>query len=1100
MNQELNQRIDHFISKYHEQEALSGFLKFLIISFSLTFLILSLEYIAHFNSSIRTVLFFAYVIMNVWVLSKEVLKPLGKRIGLLKKLSEENAARIIGSHFGEIDDSLLNTLQLSKQGKKNELLEASISQKMKEIAPFNFKEAISTKELKKYFKVFLPVLGTILLISFIQPALIQDGTKRIVAFNKDFIPPAPFSFVLEQDQWEIEKGSSLRIHIKTEGEKLPAQINLSLGDKSYPCKRLSNNEFVYRFDQLSASLKFKLEAGQYQSKLYKINVHPSPIVKHFKVHVDYPNYTSYPNKSFNNSGNLLIPEGSKLTWEILAEDTDTAKIKFDKQQLAFTEREQTFLFQKIIYKNLKYQIDLLNPFLKKENILDYEISVIKDQFPKITLQSDSSESNVHSGFISDDYGLKNLFFHVEKDGDIIKTDTLELSTEIGQAFVLFFDPSSIVMGKDEEIQFYFEVKDNDGIHGSKSSFSAKQSFKTLGEDELNAKIESSSQEVRASASDALQDLKEVQKAIEQFQQNLNQKKNLSWQDKQELEKILDQQKKIEKQIEQMKNANQEKNEKSDERSQKEQDLLKKQEQLEELFDEIFDEETKKLMEEIEKMMDELNKDKLEDMMKDLDISNEIMEQELDRSLELFKQLEFDLKMEETISDLQKLAEKQKELAKESEKANKEELSDLKEKQDRLNEEFKKIEESLKNLEEKNNALDERREMPQTQEQQDQIKEQQENSSESLENKKNNKARGQQQKAGEKMEQMAEQMQQVMMEQEEQQQQEDMEDLRTLLDNLIELSHQQERLKSRMLKTNRNDPKYPKLKQAQASIRDESVLIEDSLFALSKRIIQLKSIVNKEITEVNRNLASTLKLLSNNRVSKASTNQQLVMTSYNNLALILDDVLQQMQQQMQMSQQSCSKPGNNKKPSMSKSQMQKQLNQQMKQIQEQMQKKQGMQKGKKQGQKPGGGFSAQGSQQIARMAAQQSAIRKELQKLQKQLEQQKAGKEAQDNVQKALEDMEKQEKDLYNKNFNSEFFKRQEKILSRLLEAENAEREQEWDNKRQSKEGKNKENGNPDQFEEYKRLKKKEAEQLRTVPPNLKPYYKKKISDFNKLKD
>ena len=1100
MNQELNQKIDHFISKYHEQEALLGFLKFLIISLSLTFLTLALEYLAHFNSSIRTVLFFAYITMNAWVFGKEVLKPLGKRLGILKRLSEENAARLIGSHFNEIDDSLLNTLQLSKQGQNNELLEASISQKMNVIAPFNFREAISTKELKKYFKVFLPVIGTILLIYFIQPALIQDGTKRIIAFNKDFTPPAPFHFVLEKDYWEIEKGSSLRIHIKTEGEKLPAQINLSLGEKSYPCKRLSNNEFVYRFDQLTASLNFKLEAGKYQSKEYIVNVHPSPIVKHFKIHVDYPNYTAYPNKSFNSSGNLLIPEGSKLTWEILAEDTDTALIKFNKQKLAFKESDHTFRFEKTVYKSLKYQIDLLNPFLKKENILDYEISVIKDQFPKITLQQDSSQSKVHSGFISDDYGLRSLFFHVEKDGKIIKTDTLKLTSEIGQAFVHYFNPASIIMGKDEEIQFYFEVKDNDGIHGAKSSFSVKKSFKTLSDEELNEEIELSSQEVKSSASDALQGLKEVQKAIEQFQQNLNQKKNLSWQDKQELQKILDQQKKIEQQVEQMKNANQEKNEKSDERSQKEEGLLKKQEQLEELFDEIFDEETKKLMEEIEKMMDELNKDKLEDMMKDLDISNEMMEQELDRSLELFKQLEFDLKMEETINDLQKLAEKQKDLAKETEQAKKEDLDQLKEKQEQLNEEFKKVEEDLKSLEEKNNALDEKREIPPTQEQQEQIKEAQQNSSESLQNKKSNKASQQQQKAGEKMEEMAQQMQQAMMEQEEEQQQEDMEDLRTLLDNLIELSHQQERLKSRMLKTNRNDPKYPKLKQAQASIRDESVLIEDSLFTLSKRIVQLQSIVNKEIAEVNRNLASTLKLLSNNRISQASTNQQLVMTSYNNLALILDDVLQQMQQQMQMSQQSCSKPGNNKKPSMSKSQMQKQLNQQMKHMQEQIKKKQGMQKGKKKGQKPGGEPGGQANQQIARMAAQQSAIRKELQKLQKQLEQQKAGKEAQENVQKALEDMEKQEKDLYNKNFTPEFFKRQEEILTRLLEAENAEREQEWDNKRQSKEGKNKENGNPDQFEEYKMLKKKEAEQLRTVPPNLKPYYKKKISEFNKLKD
>lgn len=1099
MNQELEHKISDFISKFYRQEATKGFLKFLVISIGLAILILCLEYLAHFSANIRTLLFYSFSLMCLIVFGLEVLKPIAQSFGLIKGMNDEEAAKLVGNHFSDINDSLLNTIQLSKMNDSNELVIASVNQKMEVIAPFNFKEAIDKKNLKKYLKFFVPIILVIAGISILKPEVLKDSSTRLVEYNKEFLPPAPFDFIVENESWKVEKGSSLSIKLNTEGDKLPAEVDMVIDGKNYPCQKLGAGQFTYLFSSLKSDQNFYFQSGKYRSKEYTIDVFPSPVVSNFTLEIDYPNYTGYPDKSFKNAGSILIPEGSKATWKLATLDCEEVIIKNEEDTIPFEQIDNEFILSKSIRKNFPYQIDISNRHLKKRDVLDFKISVVPDMHPKIDLLLDSNQRNIISGYISDDYGFSALIFHVEKSGKSIKTEKLNLEPGSGQSFVHYFNPEELLLAKNEEVNYFFEVKDNDAINGAKSTFSQKLSYKTLSNDELDDKIEESSKEVQGSAKDALKDLQEVQKSIDQFQKKLNEKKSLSWQDKQDLQKILGQQKNIEKQIQQMKQANEQKNNHSNERSQKEEQLLKKQEDLEKLFDEIFDEETKKLMEEIEKMMDELNKDKLEDMMKDLDLSNEMMEEELDRTLELFKQLEFDLKMEETIDDLKKLAEKQKQLSEETKNADKSQQEELKEKQKQLNEEFKKVEENLKDLEKKNESLEEKREMPKTGEQQESIKQDQQNSSESLEKNKKNKASEQQKDAGDKMEQMAQQMQDSMYQQDSQQQEEDMEDLRVLLDNLIELSHQQERLKDRMLKTNRNDPKYPKLKQAQASIRDESLLIEDSLYALSKRVVQLKSTVNKEIADINRNLNTTLDLLSNNRVSQASINQQLIMTSYNNLALILDDVLQQMQQQMKMSQQSCDKPGNNKKPSMSKSQMQKQLNQQMKQLQEHMQKMQGMQKGQKDGQKSGEQSGVR-SKKIAQMAAQQAAIRKELEKLKKELEQKKAGKEALDNIDKALEDMEQQERDLYNKNFTPEFFKRQQEILTRLLEAENAEREQEWDDKRESTEGKNEKNSNPDEFEEYKRLKKKEAEQLRTVPPNLKPYYERKIREYNKVKD
>src|SRR5690606_2101247 len=99
----------------------------------------------------------------------------------------------------------------------------------------------------------------------------------------------------------------------------------------------------------------------------------------------------------------------------------------------------------------------------------------------------------------------------------------------------------------------------------------------------------------------------------------------------------------------------------------------------------------------------------------------------------------------------------------------------------------------------------------------------------------------------------------------------------------------------LAQTDRNDPTYISSTQQQRKLKDDSKMIEDSLFALSKRVMQIQPTVNKEINLINSNMNKALADLGERRTSNALARQQLAMTSANNLALLLDQALQQMQQ-------------------------------------------------------------------------------------------------------------------------------------------------------------------------------------------------------------
>ena len=353
----------------------------------------------------------------------------------------------------------------------------------------------------------------------------------------------------------------------------------------------------------------------------------------------------------------------------------------------------------------------------------------------------------------------------------------------------------------------------------------------------------------------------------------------------------------------------------------------------------------------------------------------------------------------------------------------------------------------------------------------------------MDQKQNSKASKSQKNASSNMKDAAQKLSDLKDKMDQEQEAEDIQAVRQLLKNILQLSFDEEKLMADVKQTNINNPKYVELMHEQERIRENSKMVEDSLYALAKRQEQISSYVTKQINDVNRYLVKGIADMEDRNVMRASGNEQFVMTGYNNLALLLSEALQKMQQQQSESQSKpqqgmkmcmkCKKPGNGM-PNLSK--MQKQLNDKISQMGEMM-KKQG------QGQKQGQGMS----KEFAEMAQMQAQIRKQLEKVN--LEENKDGKNALGNLGQTAKQMEETEKNLVNKQLTTEMLTRQQEIMTRLLEAENAERERDQKQERESHTAKEIERKIPPSIEAYLKAKQSEVDLYKTVPPSLKPYYK-----------
>ncbi|GIV34862.1 MAG: ATPase [Chitinophagales bacterium] len=1091
----LIKKLDEFIRKHYINQLLRG----LIYSSALilgAFLLLNvIEYYFYLPVWGRKVLFFGFIAGGLGVLFWWVGLPLLHYYRLGKIISHEQAARIIGTHFQNVQDRLLNILQLKRQSESAQdktLIEASINQKIESIKLVPFTAAIDLKSNRKYLRYLVVPLLALILIFFSAPNILKEGTTRLIHVNRHYEKPAPFRFVVKNPSLRVIQFEDFTLEAEVTGEVLPDNLFIKVEGHAYKMEKLAAGTYRYKFVNLQQSQDFVLSAAGYDSKIHTIEVLPKPMVVNFEVYLDYPAYTGRRDEVLKNIGDLNVPLGTKARWELHTNNTDKLTFRFTDEELAERSGKDLFILNRTLQQSGYYTITISNSYIERADSISYTLTVIPDQYPALSVQPVQDSATLRylyfTGEASDDYGLTRLElkYKIIRDNDI---DTavyhavpVPFKKGLISQFTHFWDLQPLGLKPGEAITYFFEVWDNDGIHGSKSTRSSILQFKMPTLEQLEEETRLTNENIKSDLDKSVSKAGQIRSEIQKAQEKLLQKKNLTWEDKKEISELIKQQQTLEETIRQLQEKFSNNLSRQQEYKQISEEIRLKQQKLQELFNEVLSPEMKEMFEKLQSLMEQLDLGQMMENLKEFELSQEQLSQELDRMLELFKKLEFEQKLAETTDKLQQLADKQEQLSEETKNASRPN-DQLLEEQQKLNSEFDNLQQTLGELQKMSQELGQNEDFNETRQQADQTRQEMQKGSENIKQNKNKKASENQKNAAQKMRQMSETLAQMMGNMQMEQLEMDMRAIRQLLDNLLTLSFDQEELIRLVNETSINDPKYVDLAKMQQKIKDETALVRDSLYALSKRVFQLQTFINREMTDVYKNIEKSIVHLADRKKSDAALHQQYVMTGFNNLALMLDESLQQMQQQMAAGMsgtQMCQKKGQGT-PTPKLGQMQQQLNEQMSKLQEEL----------KKGKQPGGKGGM--SKEIAEMAAKQAAIREALRKL----NQEENTDGSLGNLDKLMDEMNKTETELYNKQLTEQMLMRQQEILTRLLEVEKSMREREQDEKRQAETADEIARQMPPSLEEYLRQREAEIQLYKTVPPKLKPYYRQLIESYFK---
>lgn len=900
--QDILAKLERFTKKYYTKQLIKGILLFLTLGVLFWMAVMSLEYWFWFNNGWRLTLFLLFIAVELFLLYTFIVVPLAYLFRLRKGINNRQASLLIGKHFPDVDDKLLNLLELSENQKKSDLLLASIEQRAQSLGLVPFTEAIDFKDSYKYAKYVLIPLG---LLGFIwisgNIASFFNSHQRVVNYDLAYERPAPFTFRVLNDKLEVLDNEPLTITVAIEGNMKPESVHMVINGGEEILLKQQGDVYAYTFEAPVVESSFHLTANGWNSRTYFIRSYSTPALVDFQMELDYPSYLNRPSEVVTGTGNATVPEGTRIRWNIEGTSVDTIKMTAADTSFVFHKNGNQFLYAKRLRNDFAYELSTSNGHVSDFERLTYGIDVIKDAMPTVkvnqVLDSLNPNQSFYTGQSADDYGINEIRLVCYPSDDMENVQRIPLETPYANVYQFYYTfPSGLQLEEGKNYKLYFEIVDNDGVRGGKVTKSETFHATLYDDNQLKNKELEFQNATLSKMNRSLEDYKDQKDALSKINDLQKEERALTFEDKSQIKDFLQKQEQQEQLMEKFSKDLKESLNKDENDSEFKKML---QERLER--QELEAQKNEKLLQELNELSEKIKKEELQQKLEELGKNQSKNARNLEQLLELTKRYYVSEKMSQLSKDLEELSKAQYKLYQEDTNTNN------KEEQEKLNQEFDELSKELDELREDNNALQKPKDLNVSPKEQEDVKKDQKEALDKLQDKPNNgntpqqNASKQQKSAAQKMQEMSEALQQGAMGGGGSQETEDAEMLRQILDNLVTFSFKQENLFDKIESADVDISQFSKTVRDQNELRRLFEHVDDSLFALSLRRVELSEFVNEQITEVYYNIDKSLESISENQIYQGASYQQYVINATNALADFLANILDNMQQNMKAGQ-------------------------------------------------------------------------------------------------------------------------------------------------------------------------------------------------------
>jgi hypothetical protein len=1071
MNTELSrtlEKLKKFLRTEYLERALSGGQIFAIQSSLLFFVLVILESIFRYHSIVRTILLASWEIISGLSFIYYIVIPLILQYRNFSFARYLKAASKIGEGFPQIKDELQNALELAsekdKENSSDAFIEAAFHRVYAKIQSLDFVSLISLKRCFRLLQISISSAVGVLLLVVLIPAF-RGASERLLLCGHEFIPPAKYTINVSPGNAKVLKGSDVIINAVVLGGD-PRSMNLFIKDKEHDkeeqhvIERDSLLNFRFVLHGVRADAEYWCSLEDVTTEKYKITVVNNPAIQELNLKVRPPAYSGIQPSEQKDNGNVTCLFGSSIDIKIVSsKPLREANIVIADSQYVKLHCIDNIASGTITAKGeVPYKV-IIKDFDNNSNLspVNYVIKTFGDGVPAIELIAPGQNTTLTTEQrlpitvkISDDYGFKSLkLYHrlsasrYEKPQDTYESVNIPFDNmKKEQTVDYIWNLSPLSLSTDEVESYYIEVEDNDAVSGPKKARTVECTIRIPSVTELfkeNEKVQERSEDELVKT---LQEAQELKKEMENISREMKKdSKEISWEEKEKLQSAAKKFSNLQQKMEKIRQDMKEAANKLDQNNLLSKETMQKYVELQKLMNELTSDEMKKMMEKLQQTLQSLDRKQAQQNLQNMKMDEEAFQKSIDRTINLLKRIQIEQKVDELVKKAQQLEAEQNEIAQKTDK----DLGKNSESQNELAKQQKTVEKELKdfqkNLEELKDKMQEFKDLPSDEaEKLEKEFDEQKNdelskdAQESMKQMQKQSATQKQNKISQNMKKMKKGLEQLQSSLMQKQQMQVFMDMTKLLEGMVSLSKQQEELKDQSKKGER-EMSYNENARRQESLKKTLENLLQQMSALAQKTFAISPEMGQALGNAFSRMEAAGTSLQGKSGAQASQNQTEAMKSINEAALMMKQSMESLMQQ----------GGNGGSGMMS-------LMQQLGKLAGQQMSLNNLTQQLQQGN--GGQLSQQQMAQMQRLAQQQELIRKSLEQLNNEARAAGSSKKIPANLDQVMKQMDEVISDMKTEKLNDNLIQKQEKILSKLLDAQRSINESDMEKDRESYTGTN----------------------------------------------
>ena len=594
--------------------------------------------------------------------------------------------------------------------------------------------------------------------------------------------------------------------------------------------------------------------------------------------------------------------GSVLQFELTYSNLDSLFFEDKEQSISIPLKSVSKTdFSRQIKASGEYILSGSNAYFSHRQLLNFNIICISDLYPgiQITEIQDSLKNSLHYfyGVITDDYGFSDLCFNYSLGTDRTVVVPVSFMKNLNtQEFYFSFDFAEFAGTDKTEINYYFEVFDNDNLSGPKSTRSSRLIYRIP---DLNT-IFDYNREVSQSVNN---DLKKAEKiageivtGIQDLRKKLLDNTTDDWEKQQLSKEVVRKKEQLDRLLEAVKENNQKKSDLNRSFTVQDSLLIDKQKKIQDLLDRLMDSEIKQLLDEFSKLSEEFSKDKFKNLDERMEFTFDQVSEELDRNIELLKRFQIEERHDLISKQIDRLKSDQTRLERLLENKSFDRDSAYSRNKSILND-LRAIENNYEELITENSTLSEPFDLKDFKTDFDRLSWKMQQQRQNISGNKKDK------KLSEEIEDDLFELSKRMKQQQERNfvnKSLPQNDIELIIQNILIISLSQEELLQQFSDVQAQSLKYNELGRIQDLKRQEYKIIKDSLSVLAKSNLMLASLLDRKFYDLEVKFGLLPGYIQDNRRSDLLREQHYIINYLNDIALSLTDALQKAKEEVNRS--------------------------------------------------------------------------------------------------------------------------------------------------------------------------------------------------------